>query len=266
MRGSEKSTALIRTLRPMAHALKRLAAASRKDGEASLPNAADAGVAHGRAGIGFALSRWADSTGDEAFRAAAAELIRFDLEAIDARQSASTAFTQIPGWKDSHLGWCRGWLGAALMALQEPASGIFGSGLDFRFRRIANDIISAGTDGPLCLCHGALGYMDFLAAAAKRGVLDDLGAAAAWRSRLLARLMDGDWVADSESSARVAGPHVGTCWNRLFSFANISTATNVIGTYPRPRGETLNVTAIGRCRLWVPAPLRRRRHVGKYGK
>jgi type 2 lantibiotic biosynthesis protein LanM len=204
VRGCEKSTALIRTLRPIAHALKRLAAASRKDGESSLPNAADAGVAHGRAGIGFALSRWADSTGDEAFRAAAAELIRFDLEAIDARQSASTAFTQIPGWKDSHLGWCRGWLGAALMALQEPACGIFGSGLDFRFRRIANDIISAGTDGPLCLCHGALGYMDFLAAAAKRGVLDDLGAAAAWRSRLLARLMDGDWVADS--SHRLESP------------------------------------------------------------
>jgi hypothetical protein len=63
--GTRESTALIRTLRPIAHALKQLAALSRKDGESSLPNAADAGVAHGRAGIGFALSRWADSTGDE---------------------------------------------------------------------------------------------------------------------------------------------------------------------------------------------------------
>jgi lantibiotic modifying enzyme len=95
------------------------------------------------------------------------------------------------------------------MALQEPACGIFGSGLDFRFRRIANDIISAGTDGPLCLCHGALGYMDFLAAAAKRGVLDDLGAAAAWRSRLLARLMDGDWVADSSHRLETPGLMLG---------------------------------------------------------
>lgn len=203
--GSERSAALIHTLRPTAQALKRLAAASPKDAGSSLPNAADAGVAHGRAGIGFALSRWADATGDEGFRAAASELIRFDLEAIETRQSAPTEFTQLPGWKDSHLGWCRGWLGAALMALQaQPASGMFGFGLDFRFRRIADDIISAGADGPLCLCHGALGHLDFLAAAAERGVLDDLGAAAAWRSRLLVRLIDGDWVADS--SHRLESP------------------------------------------------------------
>jgi type 2 lantibiotic biosynthesis protein LanM len=207
---SKESSGLIQSLRPTTDALKQVVALSGKRGQCSLPDAADAGLAHGRAGIGFALSRWADLTGDEESRAIAAELIGFDLDAIDTRQSASNASTQISGWKDAHLGWCRGWLGAALMALQaRPTARILCSGLDFHFGRIADDIISGGTDGPLCLCHGALGHMDFLTVAQKRGVLGDPGAAVAWRNRLLARLIDGDWVADSSHRLEAPGLMLG---------------------------------------------------------
>jgi type 2 lantibiotic biosynthesis protein LanM len=188
---------LIRSLRPLALELRRLAAASGKRDESLLPTKADAGVAYGRAGIGFALSRWAEVTGDDSFRADATELIRFDLEAIDTRRSESPELTATSGRNASHLGWCRGWLGAALVALQaKPPAMMIEPDQYFWFRRIADEIIGFGIDGPLCLCHGALGHMEFLAAAVERGVPNDLNAAATWRRRLLARLTGGDWVAD----------------------------------------------------------------------
>src|SRR5665213_1319764 len=76
--------ALIRRLRPLAQKLEQLATAPAERADSFLPTKGDAGLAHGRAGIGFALSRWAEATGDNGFRATASELIRFDLEAIDA--------------------------------------------------------------------------------------------------------------------------------------------------------------------------------------
>ena len=66
----------------------------------------------------------------------------------------------------------------------------------FLVSRIADEIVRFGVEGPICLCHGALGQMEFLAAAVERGVPNDLNAAATWRRRLLARLLSGDWVAD----------------------------------------------------------------------
>jgi type 2 lantibiotic biosynthesis protein LanM len=196
--GSQNDATLIRSLRPFAHALKRLATASGGSGTSLLPTAADAGFAHGRAGIGFALSHWAETTGDhDGFRATAIELLRFDWKAIDKRHSESTQFNRGDGRSAPHLGWCRGRLGPALAALQvAPTAMIIRSGEDYRFRRIADEIIGLGVDGPLCMCHGALGHMEFLAAAAEHGVVSDLSSAATWRRRLLARLNGGDWVAD----------------------------------------------------------------------
>jgi lantibiotic modifying enzyme len=188
---------LIRGLRPLARKLREIAAAPAKRTESLLPAKADAGLAHGRAGIGFALSRWGEATGENGFHATAIELIRFDLEAIDALHAEPSELRAAREQNASHLGWCRGWLGAALVALQAKSSAMM-MDLDqhTRFQRIANEIIGAGIDGPLCPCHGALGHLEFLAAATERGVLGDLDAVADWRRRLLARLTGGDWVAD----------------------------------------------------------------------
>ena len=193
----KNDAALIRKFRPLVHELGQLATASRKRHKSLLPTETDAGIAHGRAGIGFALLRWAEATGEEGFRAAAVELIHLDLKAIDAGCSESPELKHTGGGYARHLGWCRGWTGAALAALQAKPTTTMMSETDHWFRHIADEIIGFGIDGPLCLCHGALGHMEFLAAGAERGVLDDLIAAGTWRRRLLARLIGGDWVADT---------------------------------------------------------------------
>jgi lantibiotic modifying enzyme len=64
------------------------------------------------------------------------------------------------------------------------------------FNEIANHIIAGGSDGPLCLCRGALGHLEFIDVLAERGRLRDAAGAATWRRQILARLISGDWVAD----------------------------------------------------------------------
>jgi type 2 lantibiotic biosynthesis protein LanM len=198
---STNDAALIRRLRPLALKLRQIAVAPSKREESLLPTKADAGLAHGRAGIGFALSRWAEATGEDGFHATATELISFDLEAIDAMRSEPPELKQTHGRNAPHLGWCRGWLGVALSALQAKLTPIMiKANDDAWFQRIADEIIGFGVEGPLCLCHGALGHMEFLATAAGRGVLHNIGAVNEWRRLLLARLMSGDWVADKAHS------------------------------------------------------------------
>lgn len=187
--------ALLRGLAPLAKKLRRLTATAPKRGKVKLPAQADAGVAHGRGGIGFALSRWARASGDNSYDEIAGRLIRFDMEAIDNVEPQASAHEQAQGHDEPRLGWCRGVLGIALMALQ-PRTVQFDLSTAW-FEDIADDIIANGADGPLCLCHGALGRLEFLAAMAERGMLRDPQAAAAWRWQLLARLVSGDWVADN---------------------------------------------------------------------
>jgi type 2 lantibiotic biosynthesis protein LanM len=202
VRRSTNDAALIRRLRPLAQNLKQLATAPAERGaESLLPTKADAGLAHGRAGIGFALSRWAEATGENGVRATAAELIRFDLEAIDALRSEPSELKHIRERNVPHLGWCRGSLGVALIALQaKPPLESIEPNHDAWFQLIADEIIGFGVEGPLCLCHGALGRMEFLATAVERGVLHNPDAANEWRRLLLARLMSGDWVSDYTNS------------------------------------------------------------------
>jgi lantibiotic modifying enzyme len=149
-------------------------------------------VAHGRAGVAIALSRWAAAAREPTGCEIAAELIRFDVDAIDTRTDGRAPSR---GNNATHLGWCRGSLGVALAALQsEP--GRFGLRKAW-FRRIADDIIAGGVEGPLCLCHGVLGQLEFLTAMAERGMLQDHLAAAAWRRAVLGRIIGDDWVSDT---------------------------------------------------------------------
>lgn len=192
---------LLRSLQPLARRLRRHAVAPRNGEPPSLPADADAGVAHGRSGIGFALARWAEATGADDFRASAAELIRFDLETIDAMRARSLPHEASPRRNASAIGWCRGWLGAALVALRAaPHAMAIGPDWPAWFQRIADEIVHSGVEGPLCLCHGAVGQMDFLQTASERGVLRNPKAAAAWRRGLMARVMNGEWVADEGHS------------------------------------------------------------------
>jgi type 2 lantibiotic biosynthesis protein LanM len=188
------NAALIRGMAPLAKKLHRLGMTAPKHGKVTLPAQADVGVAHGRAGIGFALSRWASASGENSCGETAGRLIRSDVEAIEKPAPEKSAYDQAQGHNEPRLGWCRGVLGIALLALQGKNVHI-GLGTAW-FEDIADDIIANGTDGPLCLCHGALGQLEFLAAMAERGMLRDPQAAAAWRRQLLARLAGGDWVAD----------------------------------------------------------------------
>jgi type 2 lantibiotic biosynthesis protein LanM len=204
------NAALIRRLRPLAQKLKQLATVAGKRSESLLPKKADAGVAHGRAGIAFALSRWAEATGDEGFHAPATELIKFDLEAIDAMRSKPSEPSQLRERTMPHLSWCRGWLGAALIALEtESTVESIKRSQGALFQRIADEILGFGVEGPLCLCHGALGHMEFLATAAERGVLHNIDGVNEWRRLLLARLLSGDWVADNGHSLETPSLMVG---------------------------------------------------------
>jgi len=76
-------------------------------------------------------------------------------------------------------------------------------------QRVADEIITFGIEGPLCLCHGALGHMDFLGTMPERGVLQSLKAANKWRRLLLDRLLSGDWVADEAHSLESPGLMLG---------------------------------------------------------
>ena len=175
-----------------------------------LPAEADAGLAHGRAGIGFALSRWADVTGENSFRSAATDLINSDLEAIASTRSKHAELERTHEQNASHLGWCRGFVGAFLGALKAKIPPISIKEDNFTWlQRIANEIISLGVEGPICLCHGALGHMEFLETMAKRGMLHNPKAADEWRGLLLARLLSGDWVSDETHSFESPGLMLG---------------------------------------------------------
>jgi lantibiotic modifying enzyme len=137
----------------------------------------------------------------------AERLIRFDMKAINRTAGTPSAQAQAHGLNGNPFGWCRGLLGIALMALQ---AGTVRIGADARWlNKIADGIIANGTEGPLCLCHGALGQLEFLAVMADQGLLRDPQGAAAWRRQLLARIVGGDWVADSGHRLESPGLMVG---------------------------------------------------------
>jgi type 2 lantibiotic biosynthesis protein LanM len=189
---SSQDPALINRLRPAADRLRRIAESRRKADRVLLPDNSDAGLAHGRAGIGFALMRWATVTGDDAFRTAATRLCDFDTKTFEEVSPTAADPHRAP-----HLGWCRGWLGPALASLRnlKPGQPIAAEDASW-FRLISEEIVTFGVDGPLCLCHGALGHLEFLDAMVESGCLSDPKSATAWRRRLLARLTAGDWVCD----------------------------------------------------------------------
>ncbi|MFI4975049.1 MAG: type 2 lanthipeptide synthetase LanM family protein [Caulobacterales bacterium] len=152
--------ALIEALRPCALSLWALE-------EPALPAAVDAGLAHGRAGVGFAMARFAQADGDAKGFERGLALIRADLataEAARGRAASPDADDNGPAM----LAWCRGGAGAALAAIRlgRPER----DATESLIRRIAQSLADGGDGAALCACHGALGVLEFLAAARDAGL------------------------------------------------------------------------------------------------
>lgn len=122
---------LVATLRPCAERLLSLT-------ERSLPRLADAGLGHGRAGVGLALRRWSRASGDRLGEVAAQRHIAADADRLGAAGA---------------LSWCRGSQG--LLAVHGAET-----------RCVVAD---AASTGKLCLCHGAAGLITLTGASGATG-------------------------------------------------------------------------------------------------
>jgi type 2 lantibiotic biosynthesis protein LanM len=180
-----ESADLIEAIRPCAESLARLSGAD-------LPIEEDAGLGHGRAGLGLALARWAIRDGDSRGLKRGLGLIRSDLAVAEtARRDAPS------GWNDEDgramLAWCRGGLGAAHAGLW----------LGRQARRETASVIGAlerrsgpTTESPICLCHGALGVLEFLGSAREARVAGAAEAHERLRADVIGRLLAGEFCAD----------------------------------------------------------------------
>ncbi len=159
----------------------------------SLPAKQDAGMAHGRAGIGFALLRWARWTADQTMFAKAKSLMAFDIRIAAEARRADDESTERSGTL-AGLAWCRGGLGVSLAALRVGADVV--SEATILVRDIAKQSDTTISQAGICSCHGLIGTLEFLDAATKAGIVG----AAAVHERLfrqtLARIAHGEWCSD----------------------------------------------------------------------
>jgi type 2 lantibiotic biosynthesis protein LanM len=201
---------LLRRIQPLVENLGKIVKDNCESKRSRLPKLADAGLAHGRAGIGFALSRWAEVSKEVDYRLIAVDLINSDMLAIDARLFRARQQREPSTRIASHIGWCRGWLGAGLVALKAhpPANSFTQVEYNF-FRRIADEIIASKGGGSLSLCHGMLGCLEYMAEAGKKGILDKNDTLAGWQQRVLNQVKDGDWMGDEGHSLESPGLMMG---------------------------------------------------------
>src|SRR5207247_7391220 len=121
-------------------------------------------------------------------------LVRKDFAIMEAarRDPAVKNATHHPA---DALGWCRGALGIAMAALgtRAPVIDLFDAAW---FAGVAQDMARTRPSRPLCLCHGALGWLEFLSFADRRCLGDDhMKEFEAWRNALFSETVGGRWVA-----------------------------------------------------------------------
>ena len=184
---------LVDNLRPAAERFYRLTTSPRR----ALPilKESETGLAHGRAGAALAFLRWAETTGEARFRTAGEDLLRKDFAIMEAARGDPSAKNAADHPADA-LGWCRGALGIAMAALgtRSPVTDLFDAAW---FAGVAQDMARTRPSRPLCLCHGALGWLEFLSFADRRCLGDDhMKEFEAWRNALLSEIVGGRWVAD----------------------------------------------------------------------
>jgi len=169
----------------------------------SLPVEADAGIAHGKAGIGFALLRWAEASGDERARTIGIDLLRADLDVVFQSDNGQA----IVGATEDRSSWCRGAPGVALAGLRGGVALVDRDLLE-RCRWLADELVARKSASALCPCHGALGVLEFLEAACEHG-LCGIAQVEQWRQHLLARILGGEWCADHGHVLESAGLMLG---------------------------------------------------------
>jgi lantibiotic modifying enzyme len=183
--------ALIEALAPAAHRLRRFATARQRGRAASAFSDEDAGIAHGRAGAGWALCRWGEVAGNHGYCVDGRALNRADLDVLEAARQRHAPGT----YGQTKPSWCRGRLGVALIALSSGTEALHRLPRNWLVA-VADEIIR-GHQEVLCLCHGSLGALELLDLMIARGLLRRSQSLRRWRRSLLARLAGGDWVADT---------------------------------------------------------------------
>jgi type 2 lantibiotic biosynthesis protein LanM len=184
---------LVDHLGPVAERLYRLTTTPRR----ALPilKESETGLAHGRAGAALALLRWAETTDESRFRRACEDLLREDFAIMEAARRNDSAKKEDEHPAD-YLGWCRGTLGIAMVALsaRPPVTDLFDAAW---LKGVAQDMARTRPSRPLCLCHGALGWLEFLSVADRRLLgAEYMKDFEAWRNALLSEIVGGRWVAD----------------------------------------------------------------------
>jgi hypothetical protein len=161
------------------------------------------GLAHGAAGIGYALLELYAVTGDAAYRAAAEQAYAYERHWFDADAGNWPDFRVAAGRsrraRAFAVAWCHGAAGIALTRLRAHA--LLG---DARYeaeaavalattRRAAAAALAA--DGPdFSLCHGLAGHAEVLRAGSPGPAVGDLVAAVAARGVATARAAGGAWL------------------------------------------------------------------------
>ncbi len=176
---------MIEALGPCANSLGTLA-------PEALPDEAEAGLAHGRAGVGLALARWARLRQNDQDFDAAYGLLVGDLDAAGAvRRGERPAEREHDG--RTMIAWCRGGMGVGLATIRlgRPHA----SGTRDLVEAIAGTL--ASTEGAaLCPCHGALGTIEFLEAARTVGVEGSAALADRLGGEIMTRVLGGELCAD----------------------------------------------------------------------
>jgi type 2 lantibiotic biosynthesis protein LanM len=200
---------LIEALRPAVDRLSRLTTSPVRRRATSTFSDSDAGVAHGRAGAGLALLRWAEATGEAQFRAAGEALLRKDFEIKEALRRDPSATNGDKDQFDHALGWCRDSLGIGMVGLgaNPPLLDLLEAGWA---ANITDEILTRGTEGPLCPCHGSLAWLEFLSVARQRRLIQARSAEIeSWRRTLLTEVVDGRWFGDSKHALESPGLMLG---------------------------------------------------------
>jgi type 2 lantibiotic biosynthesis protein LanM len=184
--------------------LKPTVASLRK---AELPPMREAGLAHGRAGIGFAVARAGGRAGEA--------LIEADIEAARrVREGIEPAEVEHDGRR--MLAWCRGGAGAALAAMRLARTPT--AETETVVTSIRETYEAGELGAPLGYCHGAFGLIEILDEARDAGVRDAAEVAARLRRETLTRVLDGDVC--TETYHRIEAPGMmrglaGTGWALL---------------------------------------------------
>lgn len=139
-----------------------------------------AGLAHGKAGMGWALLRLAAAGGARRYEIAGRDLLR--------RAAACVATTT-----RADASWCRGRAGIALAVAERRTAGLESTGLDAFVSEVAAAVADRGPLPDHSLCHGEVGALELLGLTGGPP-LDRVGALLASLDRAEARCATPDAV------------------------------------------------------------------------